>query len=482
MIRAARIAGWIALGGLPALAIAETGDTRTITDSRFAMPSLEQVMRVLTLRDYNTAVVVIGVACLGMASGLIGSFMLLRKRALLGDALSHATLPGVAIAFLVMTAFGAEGKWLPGLLIGGTISGVLGVLGILAITNLTRLREDAALGIVLSVFFGVGVAALGVVQKVGGNAAGLESFIYGKTASMLLSDAATIAIAGGGITLICLALYKELTLLCFDTGFAASQGWPTLLLDTLLMGFVVGVTIIGLQAVGLILMVALLIIPAAAARFWTERLRTMLICAALIGGVSGAIGAAISALAPRLPAGAIIVLVAGAAFAFSMVFGPTRGVVARVWRSVRLRRRIGRQHLLRAMYELDELAAESDRAPAHTLNDVRGQRYWSRGELAAAVGAARRADEVIVTPDHRLRLTERGREAAWRVTRNHRLWELFMVTRADIAPSHVDRDADAVEHVLDPLMIRELETALGERYPELSLPHGRRAIRPEGGS
>ncbi|MCA9242736.1 MAG: metal ABC transporter permease [Phycisphaerales bacterium] len=468
-MRFARLApALIAIGCVVATAAADATGPRSITDVRVQLPSLDQVIRVLSLRDYNTAVVVIGVTCLGIASGLIGSFMLLRKRALLGDALSHATLPGVGIAFLVMTAFGAEGKWLPGLLIGGAISGGLGVLGILAITKLTRLTEDAALGIVLSVFFGIGVAVLGVVQKVGGNAAGLESFIYGKTASMLFSDAATIAIAGGAIAMICIALIKELTLLCFDSAFAASQGWPTLLLDTLLMVFVVGVTIIGLQAVGLILMIALLIIPAAAARFWTERLTVMLIGAAVIGGVSGAIGAAISALAPRLPAGAIIVLVAGAAFLFSMICGPTRGVIARAWRLIRLQRRIGRQHLLRAMYELSEEAGAN--AASFTTEQIHGQRYWAHGELRAAIRAARRAGEIDMADDSRLRLSPRGREAAWRVTRNHRLWELFMVTHADIAPSHVDRDADAVEHVLDPAMVRELEAALSEQYPDLRFP------------
>ncbi len=159
-------------------------------------PSLmTEVLRVLSLQDYNTRVVLGGVMLLGIGAGVIGSFLLLQKRSLMGDALSHATLPGIGIAFMIMAARGGDGKWLPGLLAGALVSGVAGVGLIFAVKKFTRLKEDTALGIVLSVFFGLGIAVLGLVQKMStGNAAGLESFIYGKTASMLASDAIMIAV------------------------------------------------------------------------------------------------------------------------------------------------------------------------------------------------------------------------------------------------------------------------------------------------
>src|SRR5687768_13697894 len=159
--------------GAPASATPQAAE-RSITDTSLRLPSRNEVLRVIFLRDYNTRVVVLGTTLLGLAAGTIGSFMLLRKRALMGDALSHATLPGIGLAFIVAVAAGQTGKSLPVLLAGAVVTGVLGVLAVLAIRNFTRLKEDAALGIVLSVFFGAGVAVLGVIQKMGtGSAAGL---------------------------------------------------------------------------------------------------------------------------------------------------------------------------------------------------------------------------------------------------------------------------------------------------------------------
>jgi len=189
----------------------------------------------------------------------------------MGDALSHATLPGIGLAFVIANRMGADGKSLPILLCGATVTGLIGLGVVLILRHSTRLKEDTALGAVLSVFFGGGVALLGVIQQMReGHAAGLESFIYGKTASMGFRDVQLIAVAALGCMAACLLLFKELKLLCFDGQFAGSRGFPAVRLDVVLMGLVVTVCIVGLQAVGLILVIALLIIPAAAARFWTE--------------------------------------------------------------------------------------------------------------------------------------------------------------------------------------------------------------------
>lgn len=438
---------------------------------------------VLTLRDYNTRVVALGAGCLGLASGAVGAFVLLRKRSLLGDALSHATLPGIALAFLLMSAAGGAGKSLPGLLLGATVSGIVGVLCILLIVHHTRIKQDAAIGIVLSVFFGLGVVLLSIIQKLGaGHAAGLSSFIYGRAASMLAGDALLIAVGGAIAALACLLLFKEFTLLCFDPAFGGAQGWPVALLDVALMALVVGVTVIGLQAVGLIMMVALLVIPPAAARFWTERLAVMVVVAALCGAVSGWIGALLSAVVPRLPSGAVIVLVASAIFAFSMLFGPARGVLARALAQARLSARVTRQHLLRALYEhcvpngAAPLAAGFDphsappSAGTAAFGDLLAERSWSARRLAAELRRARHEGLVRRASGERYALTSAGLQAAWRVTRNHRLWELFLIRYADIAPSHVDRDADEVEHVLSREMLSEIEALLAQDAPDLLAP------------
>ena len=451
----------------------------TITDTSFTWPSWADVMRVLTLRDYNTRVVIAGAALLGLCSGVIGTFMLLRKRALLGDALSHATLPGIGSAFVVMTALGATTKSLLPLLVGATITGGLGVVAVLFIRRFSRIKEDAALGIVLSVWFGLGVAILGGIQKLStGHAAGLESFIYGKTASMLERDALMIAVAAALVSAACLLLFKELSLLCFDADYAKTQGFTTVWLDLALMTLVVLVTVIGLQAVGLILMIALLVIPPAAARFWTEHLPTMTVTSAGIGMASGFVGACLSALVPRLPAGAIIVIVSSCFFSLSLLLGRRRGVWVRWMDHHRLRRSIARQHLLRALFERQELFGVAVLVP-HTLDaasggvsivDLQKARSWSPQQLRRELVRAERDGLVYSVHEGQFGLTPRGWDEARRFVRRHRLWELYLITHADVAPSHVDRDADQIEHVLPPSVIAELESLLASEQAGQSVP------------
>jgi manganese/zinc/iron transport system permease protein len=432
-------------------------------------------IRVLSLQDYNTRLVVFSTSLLGMASGWVGTFLLLRKRALMGDALSHACLPGIGIAFLLMVAFGGSGKALAGLLAGATISGLLGVAAILIIRRTTRIKDDAAMGIILSVFFGLGIVILGMVQELpGASAAGLESFIYGKTASMVQQDfnlLVALSILSG---LACLLLTKEFTLLCFDEAFGRAMGWPITKLDMLMLALVAAVTVIGLQAVGLILIIAFLIIPAAAARFWTDNLLRMLLLAGLIGAVSGWFGSSLSALAPRLPAGAIIVLVTALIFIISMIFGIRHGILNRAIAALRLKQKIGRQHLLRAIYELQERSAvasgEIKSNSRVSFPALCRHRHWSPRVVNSLIRKAKKEDHIEGFDGKHLQLSESGYDEASRITRNHRLWERFLIEHADIAASHVDRDADSVEHILSPEMVRELEKQLNSRATPSS-PH-----------
>ena len=451
----------------------------SITDMSVELPVWNEILRVVTLQDYNTRVVVVGTMLLGLAAGMIGTFILLRKRSLMGDAVSHATLPGIGIAFIVMTYFGGGDKSLPGLLAGALISGLIGTGCILFIRNMTRLKEDAALGIVLSVFFGLGIAIMGIIQKMStGHAAGLESFIYGKTASMLASDAQLIAIVAAVVALACCVLYKEFTILCFDQDFAASQRWPVVMLDAILMILVVTVTVIGLQAVGLILVIALLIIPAAAARFWSDKLSKMLLLAGSFGAVSGIIGTALSALIPRLPAGAIIVIVAAGLFVLSLVFGSARGLLRRCLQYWKLNRKIGMQNLLRAMYEIGEnrgatLSTESrpeGNSFEATWDELMAARSWSSRYLKRLLKQALRKDLLTELAPFSYRFTKLGMVDARRIVRNHRLWEIYLITHADVATSKVDRDADRIEHVLGKVMVERLESILTSQYPHIAVP------------
>lgn len=298
---------------------------------------------------YNAALVTVGAGLLGVAAGTTGAFLFLRKRALVSDAVAHAALPGIALAFMVMVALGGDGRSLVGLLAGAALSAGLGLLVMTWITRRTRLAEDAAIGAVLGVFFGAGVVLLTVIQTMrAGRQAGLESFLLGSAAGMLREDALVIAVAGAAALALCWLMRRPMILVAFDPDYAATLGYNTRAVDLTMMGLAMGVTVIGLKLVGLVLIVALLIIPAVTARFWTNRAGRMVWVAGAMGGAAAYMGAAISTTAPALPTGPIIVLVAAAGFALSLIFGPTRGLWGAVLRRNRFRARLRRDAQRRA--------------------------------------------------------------------------------------------------------------------------------------
>jgi manganese/zinc/iron transport system permease protein len=433
---------------------------------------MDDFLRLITLQDHNTRVVLLGAALLGAAAGVVGCFAVLRRRALVGDAVAHASLPGVCLAYLVLGE-----RSLPAFLGGALVLGALGVVCIGLIRRHTRLKEDAAIAVVLASFFGVGVALSKIIQnQPGGNRAGLDSFIFGKAAGMLASDLILIATLAALAVVLVILFYKEFRLLCFDREFAASCGRPVAAFDFLLMGLVCLCTVVGLPAVGAILMVAMLVIPAAGARFWTERLGVMLTIAAVAGAASGVTGSALSALAPRLSAGPVIVLAAAAFFLVSLLAAPRRGVLAAWFRRRDLRRRILVQNLLRALHEIAETGGRGEE-PALALS-----RRWSHGQIDHARRLAARQGFIESGPAG-LTLTPAGYAKAAEVVRAHGLWELYLIEHADIAPDHVDRDADAIEHILDPVLVRDLEDRLraAGRLPS-PLPASPHALGPGGGA
>ncbi|MEM1058819.1 MAG: metal ABC transporter permease [Verrucomicrobiota bacterium] len=441
-------------------------------------PTWDEFYRVVSLRDYNTRIVFLGTTLLGAAGGLVGTFLLLRKRSLLSDTVSHATLPGIAVAFIVGEMLGGDGKSLPILLLGATVAGVLGMLTVVGIRTYSRIKDDAALAIVLSVFFGFGICLTVIIQQMpSGNAAGIMHYIYGRAASMTGQDALLIAIVSGAIAVGCALFFKEFALLCFDQDFAATQGWPVTRLDILLMCLVVAVTVIGLQSVGLLLVVAMLIIPPASARFWSERLGVNALLAAALGAASGFTGVLLSALFPKLPAGAVIVLAATFYFALSMVFGLRRGVLVRSLEQFRVVRRVERQHLMRTFYEsLERQGRAVPQGPVPPLeravrwDELLMANHVSVHHLKRILRRAERDGLVVRDEPGQYRLTPGGQAEAKKIVRNHRLWELYLIEHADVAPNHVHRDADLIEHVLDPRIVRQLEALLAKRSPVGTVP------------
>lgn len=280
--------------------------------------------------DPNTQWIVMGTMLLGLSSGVIGSFAYLRKQSLMGDALAHAALPGVCIAFMITGT-----KSVFAFLIGAVLAGILATASIGYITRNSRIKQDSALGIILTVFFGIGIVLLTQIQHSNsGNQSGLDKFLFGHAASMIQSDVYTIAGISVLLVAVSFLLFKEFKLLSFDPGFAKGIGLPTAILDQVIMLLIVTAVVIGIQAVGVVLMAALLITPAVAARYWTEKLHVMVLVAGLFGAISGLIGTLISTMANHLPTGPLIVLSATILFVVSVVFAPDRGVLAKI----RLRR------------------------------------------------------------------------------------------------------------------------------------------------
>jgi len=460
-------------------------ENESLTDHQWSLPSRADLIRVLSMQDHNTRVVFLGTALFGAVGGLVGTFLLLRKRSLVSDTISHATLPGIGLAFLIAEGLFGMGKSLPILLLGGAVTGCIGMGSVVLIRRLSRIKDDAAMAIVLSVFFGLGIAMMTVVQQVpSGNAAGLEQFIYGKAASMTLHDGWIIFFSTVSAGLICLFLFKEFSLICFDEAFAGAQGWPVNVLDGILLGLITVVTVIGLQAVGLLLVVAMMIIPSAAARFWSDSLRTTCLLSTAFGFLSGFGGVVISALFPRLPAGAVIASFSAFLFFCSMFLGKTRGLVFRLREQRLLTQRVRHQHLLRAVFEwLEVHGKRTDLLDDElTVDDLKPFRAWQPGELEAAVHQAIQRDALRVgNSPERLHLSGQGARDALRVVRNHRLWELFLIEYAETAPGRVDRDADTIEHVLEPEILHELESLLEDETSRKRIPLSPHQLASAGG-
>ncbi len=393
------------------------------------------LLEALTFRlGYNATLVTLGAMLLGGAAGVTGTFLFLRKRALVSDAIAHATLPGVGLAFIVMSLLGLNARSLPGLLAGSAVTALLGLLAVQALVSRTRLSEDAAIGAVLSVFFGFGIVLLTVIQTMAtGGQAGLEGFLLGSTAGMLFSDALLIAAGGLVVLALVILLRRPMTMVAFDPGFAATTGVRLNRIDVAMMGLVMAVVVVGLKVVGLILVVALLIIPPVTARFWTDRSEQVVLGAGITGALAGWIGAALSASAPDVPTGPIIVLVAFAMFAVSFALAPSRGLVSAWFRHRRFQTGV---HVRQGLLAL---------AQGQPIYEPLTLRLLMQRGLARADGVA----------------TETGAARAAKALRDERRWDIARATpEFELAAARYD-GLTRIEDVLTPDQIAGIDARIG---------------------
>ena len=271
--------------------------------------------------DYTLRYVALGSAILGVTSGALGCFTVLRKQSLFGDALAHAALPGIGFAYLFA---GTKDSLL--LMLGAAIFAWFGGIVTLAITNTTRIKQDAALGITLSVFFGLGIVLLTYLQSTGGaSQGGLDRFLFGQAAALIETDVINLGILAAGCFIVLIVFFKEFKITTFDSAFGQSLGFPTKYLSALLTSVIVVAVVIGLHTVGVVLMVAMLIAPAAAAKQWISSLKGMLILSAIFGGLSGIIGSMISSTTEGMSTGPVIVITITAILGISLIFSPKQG-------------------------------------------------------------------------------------------------------------------------------------------------------------
>jgi manganese/zinc/iron transport system permease protein len=304
----------------------------------------------MDFNDYTFQVIAIGTAILGAVCGMLGSFAVLRKQSLLGDAISHAALPGIAIAFLIT---GAKDSNV--LLLGALVSGLVGTFWIRGIMTKTHLKSDTALGLILSLFFGFGMLLLTFIQKQpNANQAGLDKYLFGQAATLLIADVWLMAIVTGVCLVILLLFWKEFKILLFDADYTKTLGFNTKFIDVLITSFIVLAIVLGLQTVGVVLMSAMLLAPAAAARQWTNNLATMVVLAAIFGAFSGVFGTVISASQNNLSTGPVIVIVAGVFVVLSFVLSPSRGLLFKQIRFMKNRRDLQLHKTLAFMHQIAE--------------------------------------------------------------------------------------------------------------------------------
>ena len=400
--------------------------------------------------------VIAGTMLIGITAGVVGSFTLLQRKALIGDGVAHAILPGVILAYMLT---GEKDPWL--LFAGSVIAGWVSLVSMDAITRHTRLTPDTSIGVVLSVFFGVGVMLLGIVQgHESGNQSGLDKFLFGQAASLLTGDVIFLS----SVCLLVLATvwytFKEMRLRAFDIQFAQSLGYDKTILRYIETALLVVVLTTGLQAVGVILMAAVLIIPAATARYWTDRMPSMLAISGAFGALAAITGSLISYTAPKMPTGPWMVVASSALLFVSMIVAPKYGGYSRWRRHRRQSNRIEEEHVIKAIWLLHE------RAPAKTgysIAELSERQYMKADRLPSVLKRLVRKGWIKPQENEvdRWRLAKPGRDEARRLVRVHRLWETYLTELLAIANDHVHDDADSMEHIITPEIEAQLVAKLG---------------------
>ncbi len=407
-----------------------------------------------SFQDPNVRLVVLGMLFISLSSSLVGSFAFLQKKSLVGDAVAHSLLPGIAIAFMLS---GSKNPWV--LILGALISGWISILIMDYLTKRSKIKTDTSTALVLSVMFGLGILLLTHIQHSDfGNQSGLDKFLFGKAASLTLIDIQ----AFGLVTLIIVALvgvfYREFKLLSFNYEFAQAIGMPVKALSFLMNTLLVLAITTGIQAVGVVLMAALLIAPAAAAKIWTYSLSKMILIAMGFALFSSLIGSFISYTYVNMPTGPWIVVILTFFTVMSLLFAPKRGVFSRMKRQRENSLKINTENILKALYHLEE--GKEEFFQWHKLDKILEKRAFNKVTLTNSLKQLSRKNWIVLG-EQKVKLSKAGELEARRVVRLHRLWEMYLTKRMNFKSDHIHSNAETIEHIITPEIERELILELG---------------------
>ena len=413
----------------------------------------EKLIEFISLSDSNVRNVVLGTMLIGATSAIVGGFAVLRKRSLVGDAISHAVLPGICLAFIL---FDTRNPVI--LLIGAFIAGWFSIIIMDLIIDKSKIKSDAAIGTVLSVFFGFGMLLLTSIQH-SGNAAqsGLDSFLFGKAATLMGSDLVTFLVVSVVLLILVVVFLHQFEIIAFDPDYAKAIGMPVRFYEILISSMTVLAVTIGIQAVGVVLMAALIITPTVAARYWSDKLIVVLILAGAIGAFANLTGAFVSYLQPSSPTGPwIIVTLSMLAFA-SLLFAPNRGYIFRQIRKRNFHRTMLKENVLKTLYKRREGGQNYD-AP-FMKNEILEEGTMRKNNLNLALDLLIK-DGMLTKKSDAYKLTVAGVKNGQHVVRLHRLWELYLTNVLNTPINQVHENAEAIEHILTPELEEKLEQML----------------------
>ncbi len=406
----------------------------------------------LTLQEVWVQRAFLASSMVGIMCGLLGCFIVLRNMSMIGDALSHAILPGVVVAYMKF------GKNTFAFFIGAVIAGLLTAVGITWIQEKVKTKNDAAIGIVFTAMFSIGVIGISSINRQPGVHLDLKDFLFGTILGVSNEDLWLSFIVLIFVILSIALFYRHLFASTFQAVMAQTMGISVQLVHYFLMLLLAFAVVASLRSVGMILVVAMLITPASTALLLTKRLQSVLVLSSIIGFLSAVLGLVVAILLDTTP-GPAMALTATAIYLLAVLFAPERGLVFRFLRKRQLRRRIHWEDITKRAYQLEKKGNLSLAMLSERLNDSEGntQRYI---QILRARGFFEKDS---------LRLTAKARDAANRLIRTHRLWETYLVQELGLSADQIHEDAEKYEHLLTDELVDEMDKKLG--YPTTD-PHG----------